>query len=359
MARTTVRFIAVAAAMLVSSTTLAAQGSYSRQLSAPAGGHLTFDTNIGSVAVVGRQVSEVIVHARLNGSRSFLARVHISTEQTPSGVTISAHVAHDSWRSWLHWFGFHRRHAHFTVEVPSDYPAQLRTSGGDIRIRHLDAAVHAATSGGDAHVQDVNAAVSLHTSGGDAFITSVTGTVTVHTAGGDITAQQLRGPARLSSSGGDVEVENATGAVQLSTGGGDVRVRNAGGGMFKIDTSGGDVSIVNSPDALNLSTGGGDVRIDNGGGRVRAVTSGGDIRAQLTANQGIDLRSDGGDITLLLPRNARGSIDAQSSGGVTCAFPLSTMQVLSGTRLLGTMGGGGAPISLHASGGDIHIGRED
>jgi hypothetical protein len=301
MPTSTARFMVLLAAMLGTSAALAAQRTYDRRLNAPPGGHLIFDANVGSVTVVGHDAPEVVVHADLQGSESFLGRFHISAEQTASGVTISAHMTHSGWFNWFDWINFGSNRVRFAVEVPRDYPVDLRTSGGDLDVQSLNASVRGKTSGGDIRVQDV------------------AGTVSLRTSGGDIEADRLNGPARLASSGGDIEVTDST-------------------------------------SDLDLRTSGGGIRLQNDDGNVNAHTSGGSIRAQLRANRGISLGTSGGDITLLLPQNTHASIDAETSGGdVTCDFPLSTTQIADHSHLLGAIGGGGAPISLRTSGGSIRL----
>lgn len=304
MATSTAKFMVLLAAMLGTSAALAAQKTYDRRLNAPPGGQLIFDANVGSVTVTGHDAPEVVVHGELEGSESFLARFHISTEQTASGVKVSAHMAHSGWFdwfNWFNWFNFGSDRVRFAIEVPRDYPVELRTSGGDIDVESLSASVRGETSGGDIRLQDV------------------AGTANVHTSGGDIDAERLDGAARLTSSGGDIHVADSTGD-------------------------------------LDLRTSGGGIRIQNDDGSVHAHTSGGSIRAQLRANRGISLSTSGGSITLLLPQNVHASIDAETSGGgVTSDFSLSTTRIASGEHLLGTIGGGGAPISLQTSGGSIHL----
>lgn len=182
----------------------------------------------------------------------------------------------------------------------------------------IDASVHATSSSGNARIENIGGPVDVHTSGGHAFLSGISGAVTADTAGGDVDARQLEGPENLSSSGGNIRVGDSTGT-------------------------------------LDLHTAGGDVHLGNDNGKVRAFTSGGDISARLTANNGITFGSQGGDITLLLPQTVRGSVDAQSSGGVICDLPLSTMQISAATHLMGALEGGGARIALRALGGRIHI----
>jgi hypothetical protein len=313
----------IVAATLVTSAAFATQKSYDRRFSAPAGGRLTIDAAVGSVVVIGGHTAEVSVHAKIEGSTAFVDRVHISAGQTASGVTISSRGAdRDSLHGFLRWLNFTPNRVRLTVEVPRNYPVELRTAGGDVGVRNLDAPVRASTAGGDVRFRRITGNVKVHTAGGDARIEDVTGEVTLDTAGGDIGVRHLDGPADLSSSGGDIHVKDSTGSLELHTGGGDIKMQG-----------------------------------DDG--TIRAVTSGGDIRAELVANRGISLSSGSGDITLLLPPDSHASIDAESTGGdVSCDFPLSAAQVVAGSHVQGEIGGGGASISLHASGGDIHIDAE-
>lgn len=298
MAKPAARFMLILAAILGTSVALAAQRTFDKRLDAPTGGGLTFDADVGSVAVTGADVSQVVVHADLEGSDSFLNRVHISADQTSSGVTIRVHLDHNDWFDWLT-LGSNR--VDFTVEVPRTYPVDLQTAGGSLDVRSLNAAVRGKTSGGGIHVQDV------------------VGTVNVHTSGGGVSAERVNGSTSLSTSGGSIEASDSTGD-------------------------------------LDLKTSGGGIRIMNDDGRIDAHTSGGSIRAELHTNDGIDLETSGGSITLVLPPSAHGSIDAETSGGdVSSNLPFTTSGTVSGSHLHGTIGGGGPAIYLHTSGGSIHV----
>ncbi|MGB6489087.1 MAG: DUF4097 family beta strand repeat-containing protein [Steroidobacteraceae bacterium] len=298
MAKPAAKFMLILAAILGTSVALAAQRTFDKRLDAPAGGGLTFDADVGSVAVTGGDVSQVVVHADLEGTESFLDRLHISAEQTASGVTITVHMDHSS---FFDLFNLGSNRVDFTVEVPRTYPVDLRTSGGSLDVRDLNASVHGKTSGGGIHVQDV------------------VGTVNVHTSGGGVSAERVKGPATLSSSGGSIDASDSTG---------DLDVNTSGGGIRLLDDD----------------------------GKVDAHTSGGSIRAELHTNQGINLDTSGGSITLLLPQSTPASIDAGTSGGdVTSDLPVTTTGTVSGSHLHGTIGGGGPAIYLHTSGGSIRI----
>jgi len=301
------------ATMLAAPAALAAHRSYEKQFSAPSSGRLTFRTQVGSVQVVGSSTGKVTVRAQLTGSKSFLNRVHITARETAAGVTVSAHLARS------HFAFFQRNDVRFRVDVPRDYPVDLRTSGGDVSVRDLNAPVRAASSGGGISITGVAGKIRVRTAGGDARLQHVSGEVHAQTSGGDIEVKYLNGPAKLRTSGGDIHITDSTGTMDLRTGGGDIDMLN--------DT-----------------------------GKIQGLTAGGSVWARLRANDGISFRSGGGDIDVLLPRDVGASLDANSSGGsVTCDFPFSAPSLKSGTRLSGTIGTGGARISLHASGGDIQI----
>jgi hypothetical protein len=301
MAKPAAKFMLILAAVLSTSVALAGQRTFDKRLQAPAGGRLTFDADVGSVTVTGGDVSQVVVHADLEGTDSFLSRIHVDAEQTASGVTITARMDRSSIFDLFH---LGSNSVQFTVEVPRSYPVDLRTSGGSLDVRNLNAWVRGKTSGGGIHVQDV------------------AGTVNVHTSGGGVSAERINGAADLSSSGGSIDATDSTGD-------------------------------------LDINTSGGGIRILNDDGKVNAHTSGGSIRAELRTNDGINLDTSGGSITLLLPQGAQASVDAETSGGnVTSNLPFTATGTVSGNHLRGTIGGGGPPINLHTSGGSILIGPQ-
>ena len=344
------------AAILAAPAALAAHRSFEKQFSAPSNGRLTVHTEVGSVRVLGSSTGKVTVSAQLTGTKSFLDRIHITARETAAGVTVSAHLARSHLDDWFHFAFFQKNDVRFTVEVPRDYPVDLQTSGGDISVRDLNAPVRAASSGGDISITGVAGKIRVHTAGGDARLLHVSGEVHVQTGGGDIQVKYLKGPATVRASGGDIQIENSNGALELHAGGGAIQVKNDTG-PATLNSAGGDIHIADSTGTMDLRTGGGDIEMLNDAGKVQGLTGGGSVWARLRANDGIRFKSGGGNIDVLLPRNVGASLDASSGGGsVTCDFPFSAPRLKSGTRLAGTIGTGGARISLHASGGDIRIG---
>lgn len=288
---------------LTTAPSLAAERTFDRHFDAPPGGKLTLDTERGSVVIVGREARQVVVHAEINGSDNFLARMQISAVQASDGVTVTGRTGSLAWFDWL--FDFDRNRVLFTIDVPRDYPVDIHTAGGRLDVRHVEATVHGTTAGGSITIRDVR------------------GSVYAHTSGGHIDAAELHGPAELYTSGGHIEVADATG---------DLDVRTSGGG----------------------------IQLEHIDGKVEARTSGGAIEAQLLGNRGITLITAGGSITLSLPTTVHGSLDAHTGGGrVSSTIPLTSTGIASSNELRGTINGGGEPIFLRTSGGGIYIGPPD
>jgi DUF4097 and DUF4098 domain-containing protein YvlB len=298
MAMWTYRALAILGCALATTPLLAAEKTFDQRFTAPPGGQLTLDADVGSVAIVGHDSRELIVHAEMSGSSDFLAHLRVSAVQTATGVTVTERATD---RTFFNWFEFGSQRVRFAIEVPRDYPVDIHTSGGSIDAKHLKASLHGRTSGGSIEIDDV------------------TGSVSTHTSGGSIEASQLDGPTELRTSGGSIKVAHCTG---------DLDVRTSGGGIHLED-------------------------ID---GRVTAKTSGGGIKAQVRSNRGISLKTSGGGITLLLPANVHASIDARTSGGrAKSAIPLSNTEIADRNRLQGEINGGGEPVLLRTSGGAIRI----
>jgi hypothetical protein len=63
---------------------VAAQQSFDRRFQAPPAGHLTLETDVGSVAILGRDTRELVIHAQMSDSD----RLSITAEQDSSGGSI-------------------------------------------------------------------------------------------------------------------------------------------------------------------------------------------------------------------------------------------------------------------------------
>jgi DUF4097 and DUF4098 domain-containing protein YvlB len=158
--------------------------------------------------------------------------------------------------------------------------------------------------------------------------------------------------------GGSIELRDTAGSVKLNTSGGDITAKNLDGTVW-LRTSGGGINVEKVRGDVDANTSGGDVRLLNIDGGIKGHTSGGNVRVSLAgANRGISATTSGGNVEVTLPRGTSGNVTASTSGGsVKTDIPVTTTVIKEG-RLDGTLNGGGQPIELRTSGGDIRLRAE-
>jgi hypothetical protein len=284
--------------------------SIEKTFAAQPGGTIRIDTAGGNISVepstdgIVKVVAKETIRADSDSEAdSVVQKLKLSIDQ--EGRDIVAASRYDS-----SFFGFHFGfwppvEVDFVVTVPAGYAADLKTSGGNIRVGNL------------------------------------AGTVLAHTSGGNIELGRLNGDVKASTSGGDVSLKEGDGAVDLRTSGGQIKVGRAEG-------------------PANLSTSGGNVEIGAVENTLRASTSGGDMRASIIGKLKGDceLTTSGGTVRVTVDRAAAFNLDASTSGGGVNAEGL-TITIENGgfgkSSLAGSVNGGGPRLKLHSSGGDIEL----
>lgn len=311
----------------------AAEKRLDRTFSVAPGGRLTIDSDGSDLRVEGTGGNQVIVRIVLSGSQRTLERMNLSAEQSGNDVSVAAKQGDGKWTNW---FGGWNVGGKIEVQVPREYDIDIRTSGGDIKVGQLKGNARGRTSGGDIQIVDVQGPVEMQTSGGDIRVEQVAGTTRVGTSGGDIEIAGLNGDLDARTSGGYIQLDDVVGQVMARTSSGNVIARNVRGDS-------------------DLKTSGGDIRatID---GKIAAHTSGGDVTAELVgANRGISVSSSGGDLTVRVPKDTKGELNASTSGGsVRTELPVTTT-AMSERKLTGTLNGGGNTIHARTSGGSIQV----
>ena len=272
--------------------------SLNRTFNVSPGGMLTVDADGADISVIGGDGNTVAVRIEARGSQSELEDLTLSAEQSSDGVRVEARRPKS--RGWR-WGGSWRVETHIDVTVPRNYRVDAKTSGGEVRVEDLAGQTRVRTSGGNLFIRNLKGDFEGHTSGGEVRIDSLVGSVNAHTSGGNVLVSKVKGDVDASTSGGDVRV----------------------------------------------------IGVD---GRIRAGTSGGSVRCELTGeNRGIQATTSGGSVWLTLPKDAKGTLDAQSSGGsINSDFPISTTR-WTAHRLNGEINGGGEEIYLRSSGGTITL----
>jgi DUF4097 and DUF4098 domain-containing protein YvlB len=316
-------------------TVQAAEKRLDRTFSVTAGGRLTIESDGSDLRVEGTSGNQVEVHILMKGSEKALERITLTAERSGDDVAVVAKHGSGKWTDWI-CIGICNFDGRVEVKVPHQYNIDIRTSGGDIIVAQLQ---------GDARAK---------TSGGDIKVTEMHGPVDMQTSGGDVRAEQIDGNTRLNTSGGDIDVTRVTGELDAKTSGGYIHLNDISGKVVA-RTSSGNVIASGVRGDSELKTSGGDIRatID---GKIAAHTSGGNVTAELVgANRGISVSSSGGDLTVRVPKNTTGQLNAASSGGsVRTELPVTTTE-MGEHKLTGTLNGGGNEIYARTSGGSIKV----
>jgi hypothetical protein len=292
-----------------------------RYLSAGPGGKLLVDVDFGSVEVVTSSDNQVVVDARriVDVSdqaleKEFLAAAPITVSQEGNTITIRSR----SDRKW----NWNRPHlqldAHYAIQLPKNFNADLRSGGGSIAVKELNGELKADTSGGK------------------------------------LTFNRVHGPVDARTSGGDVRLNDCEGALKVRTNGG--RIESLGGnGSLDAHTNGGQVSIESFAGQVETATNGGRMDLRDIGGSLDARTSGGAIAATLTTTSDVNLKTDAGAISLAFPPSGGFRVDAKTSiGRVITDLPF-TITRKHDDLLVGDLNGGGKSLYLRTSAGSISI----
>jgi len=146
----------------------------------------------------------------------------------------------------------------------------------------------------------------------------------------------------------------------LRTANGDVRV-TATRGKVDAATTNGDVRIENVKGNLDLLTTNGEVHLTALEGGVNAHTTNGSIVAEvrkLTPRGWVDFGTTNGNVEAFFASDLKATVTATTTNGqVSIDFPVSQEGAMSSKTIRGTIGGGGAKISLGTTNGNVEVRR--
>ncbi len=179
--------------------------------------------------------------------------------------------------------------------------------------------------------------------------------ITVNTGGGRIEIEEIDGYVEARTSGGRIEVDGATGDVRLRTSGGRIQAENIGGDLHA-RTSGGRIRVSDVAGHVDATTSGGRIAIDGAGALVRARTSGGSISVRFDGPPEGTIETSGGSIEVEIPEGSALDLDARTSGGrVKVDGDVRVRGVFRSDHIEGAVNGGGPPLRLRTSGGNITL----
>lgn len=184
---------------------------------------------------------------------------------------------------------------------------------------------------------------------------------------------------KLNTTTGAVNVGNIVGDIHVENEKGDIFLRHVTGAVEAI-TETGDVVISRCDGTLTAKTGHGLIRIGTVTGRCEVRNGSGDVELLGPLGE-VRVYAEAGTVTLGIPKHFSGPAEVQTSGGsivlsahveAKCRIDASTsmfaqvvsrlpMEIESGAprrrSLVGRLNGGGIPVILRASGGNILLQR--
>jgi hypothetical protein len=185
--------------------------------------------------------------------------------------------------------------------------------------------------------------VDVRTRNGNLIVGNIEGSAKGWTASGDVFFRHIRGNADAFTAAGDVVISHCDGALTAETRLGMVRI-----------------GVANGPCTVNNASG--DVEVQEAKSDVRAYAEAGTATVTFAHDFSgrADIRTSGGPIIAALDPKTACDVDAATSwfAHVRASIPLNVRSGKSGSRrLVAAQNGGGSPIVLRASGGDVKIVR--
>jgi hypothetical protein len=287
------------------------------------GGKLLVDVDFGTIDVAPGDNDKVVVNASRKISASSKEKESEYFASAPITVTTDGTTVVVRARRGKDWDeeGQVCNDARYSIHVPSNFDAELKTEGGAITT------------------------------------TNLTGKVKAYTNGGDMKFSLLHGPIKAETDGGEIEVSGCEGKIEIETSGGRIEA-TGGSGSLRATTSGGTIKIENFNGDANVESAGGQLALANVHGKLDAETAGGFISAKLPSPVVGDVRLEtgAGAIEVIVPHDAALTIDAETSiGSVRSDLPIASRTRGDNDGIKGTINGGGKSLHLRSGAGSISI----
>ncbi len=271
---------------------------------------LKIDTYRGSIEVEESEEPEIRINIRIGVANAkdqaeadrILEALHLESKQEGNVVMITATNPSET-RVRFTWNDKNLIDLAYSISVPKQCNVDLISRDGSVTVANLDGKHTARTTKGTIYFRRTEGSVTAIAQEGDIIVSRCSGDLMATTTRGVVRIGWVGGKAKLRNSSGDVEIQNAVGGLDAHCEAGDATV-----GFPKEIT-----------------------------GDAKVSTNGGSIFARIDPD-------------------AHCAVDASSSplGHVDCTLPM-TVESSSRTGLSAKLNGGGAKISLSASGGHVKI----
>ncbi|HEX8817637.1 MAG TPA: DUF4097 family beta strand repeat-containing protein [Terriglobales bacterium] len=320
------RYLAVSifSGLIITATALPAlassEGSFQRTLQVSGPVNLDVQTGSGDIQIHGGSSGQVQVNARIKVSN---------------------------------WFGSDNDERVRRIEQNPP----IQQSGNDIRIGHIDDPDlrHNISISYDISVP-ADSQVHAHSGSGEQRISGVTGGVEVDAGSGDLKIDNVGGRVRAHTGSGAITLDHVQGSVHAEAGSGDIRGNDIAGG-FEAHTGSGQIEVSQSaPGAVSVETGSGNVEVRGIRGSLDASTGSGDVRVEGEPTGGWTIHTSSGGVQLKIGSGTGFDVDARtSSGSISTTQSVAVQGSMGHKELRGKVNGGGVPVTIRTSSGDIEI----
>ncbi|HEX7077510.1 MAG TPA: DUF4097 family beta strand repeat-containing protein [Candidatus Eisenbacteria bacterium] len=147
-------------------------------------------------------------------------------------------------------------------------------------------------------------------------------------------------------------------SLNLRTSNGEIRIRGALGTVNAL-TVNGDVELTGAAGPADVRTTNGEVRLTGISGSAIARTTNGGVTADVASlpkGGVVNLQTTNGDVDVRLPKDVAATVEATTTNGkVNLDFPVVSQGRLTTKSIRGTIGGGGARVSLQTTNGNVDL----
>jgi len=340
------------------------------------------ETSFGSVTVVGADVTDCNVTAKIfvkapteQEAQEIAEQVQINLELTGNALTIKAEKPHVRRSRSIG--------VSYNIIVPKQTNIECSSSYGSIELNDLEGNVKGKTSSGRIKSKNIQGSVQLKTSYGSVTCKNISGdNIYLKSSSGSINAENIRGSAELYTSYGSITCNDISdGDFKLKTSSGRIKLSKASFGDCNVHTSYG--SIISDElkgNLIKLHSGSGNIGITNASAKsIDVSTSYGHITCrEITTNDLVAKSSSGGidiafsdltpseinaeaitsygNIDFVTPQGFTGQVElATSYGSIRTDLPITVIGEVSKKNIAGTIGEGKGKLYLRTSSGSITI----
>ncbi len=234
------------------------------------------------------------------------------------------------------WFGS----VDYVISVPAETDVTLNNSNGDLDIRGVTGALDISMESGEAKINQVVGSVSVDISGGLIELKDIAADVELTSTTADLRMTAITGNVTIHGGAGTATGDNITGEITIIQTSGDITLTSVNGDA-RLKATSGDLSIQQDRGALDIFTHTGKVSVNT----------------ELFSERDYSVETLSGSITFSIPDNAGADVLLSTLSGDIDTKGLP-MEVGSFTRreISGSIGAGGAQVSLKSDSGDIRLG---